>query len=621
MQPDPDSHTPEERYRARERHAEERRAREARRSSVLSHARLAVFAALVGFGIWAEERPGPLPFALTAAALIGFVALVARHQEVRERERWFTDLAEVSRQGLHRLARHWDAVPARPAPPAAAAHPYAVDLDLYGRASLSQLIGPPGSASGEAVLDGWLLAPAPAPEVAARQAAVRELVPAMDLRDTVAVHGRRTREVRGEDLRRFLAWAESPPWLRERPWLRWTAWLLPVLTAGALVLELLAPAAPSFWLLTLGAALALTLGPGRRAHHEFDAAFGREGMFRHYPELLEAVAGHEARSPLLARLHGALTAGAEPAYRRMGRLRRLMQLADLRYSGMLHLPVQLLTMWDFHVLHALERWKEESGRQARGWLEALGEVEALASLAALAHDHPDWCFPEVHENGPAVLEARALGHPLLGAAERVSNDVTVGPPGRFLFVTGSNMSGKSTLLRALGTNVVLAHTGGPACADALRLPPLVVRTSVRVQDSLARGVSYFMAELHKLKEVVDEADRLAGDPHWTLLYLLDEILHGTNTAERQVAARRVIRHLVEGGAVGAVTSHDLELTAGPELASEAVAVHFTERFERSADGRPRMSFDYRLREGVATSTNALRLMELVGLAPAEPDGT
>ncbi|HUH12499.1 MAG TPA: hypothetical protein VMK65_05295 [Longimicrobiales bacterium] len=621
MDPAPDSRTPEGRYRARHAAAQERREREARRSRLLSRLRLAAFAAVVGFGVWAEEKPGPLPLALTGAALIGFVALVARHQTVRQREEWFADLAEVSRQGLHRLARRWDAIPVRAAPPDAVAHPYAADLDLYGPASLSQLLGPQGSARGQAVLYGWLLAPAPPDTVAPRQAAVRELAPALDLRDALAVHGHRTRSVAEADLRGFVAWAESPAWLSGQAWVRWMARVLPPLIVASLLLEVLVPAAPPLWLLLLAAALALTLGPGRRAHREFDRAFAREGMFRHYPELLEAAASHEARTPLMVMIGQKLDAGAEPAHRRMARLRRLMQLADLRYSAMLHLPVQLLTLWDFHVLDALERWKATSGAHVRGWLDALGEVEALAALAALAHDHPDWCFPELSDGPPRLLAAEALGHPLLGEGERVTNDVTVGPPSRFLFVTGSNLSGKSTLLRALGTNVVLAHAGGPVCAGALRLPPLVVRSSVRVQDSLARGVSYFMAELQKLKEVVDEADRLAGDPRWTLFYLLDEILQGTNTAERQVAARRVIRHLVDAGALGAVTSHDLELTAGPELADAAAAVHFSERFEHDADGRARMTFDYRLREGVATSTNALRLMELVGLSAGMPEGT
>jgi DNA mismatch repair ATPase MutS len=243
--------------------------------------------------------------------------------------------------------------------------------------------------------------------------------------------------------------------------------------------------------------------------------------------------------------------------------------------------------------------------------------EALAALAGLAHDNPDWVFPDLSRAADSFA-ARGLGHPLLPAETRVVNDVEVGPAGTFLLVTGSNMSGKSTLLRAIGVNAVLAGAGGPVCAAACRLPPVALWTSVRVQDSLERGVSYFMAELQRLKLVVDAADRQAASGGPPVLYLLDEILQGTNTAERQIAARRIIAHLVARGAIGAVSTHDLALADAPELANAARAVHFTDTIGDAA-GAPTMSFDYRLRPGVATTTNALRLMELVGLK-LEEDG-
>jgi DNA mismatch repair ATPase MutS len=209
------------------------------------------------------------------------------------------------------------------------------------------------------------------------------------------------------------------------------------------------------------------------------------------------------------------------------------------------------------------------------------------------------------------FSAEGLGHPLIADDVRVHNDVTVGPPGTFLLITGSNMSGKSTLLRAVGVNAVLAQAGAPCCAQRLRLTPLAVRTSIVVQDSLARGVSHFMAELERLKQVVDAADAAAGGPV-AVLYLLDEILHGTNTAERRIAARRVIRHLLAARAIGGVTTHDLELVNDVALRDHARLVHFQETF---GDDR-RLSFDYRLRPGLATSTNALKLMRYVGLPDA-----
>jgi DNA mismatch repair ATPase MutS len=267
------------------------------------------------------------------------------------------------------------------------------------------------------------------------------------------------------------------------------------------------------------------------------------------------------------------------------------------------------------VLWLLERWQRRNSAAVRPWLEVLGEFEALAGLATLAHDHPDWQFPMLTPEEPAQLVARKLAHPLLRPAIAVANDVQIGPAGSFLLVTGSNMSGKSTLLRSIGLNVALAQAGGPVCAAELRLPPLQLATSMRVSDSLELGVSYFMAELQRLKDIVDAAEQVRGGPR-TLLFLLDEILHGTNTAERQIAARRIIRHLLAQGAIGAVSTHDLGLAEADDLAAAGQTVHFGERLDGNGGG-PLLRFDYTLRPGLAGSTNALKLMALIGLPQAD----
>jgi DNA mismatch repair ATPase MutS len=194
----------------------------------------------------------------------------------------------------------------------------------------------------------------------------------------------------------------------------------------------------------------------------------------------------------------------------------------------------------------------------------------------------------------------------------VANDVAIGPPGTFLMVTGSNMSGKSTLLRAVGANVVLAQAGAPVCAEQLTLPPILLATSMRIHDSLADGVSFYMAELRRLKQIVDAAREQTADTKRVLLYLLDEILQGTNTAERQIAVRRVLAHLLAEGAIGAISTHDLQLAADSTLSKAGQTVHFRETIH-SESGRQEMTFDYRLREGLATTSNALKLLEIVGL--------
>jgi DNA mismatch repair ATPase MutS len=290
----------------------------------------------------------------------------------------------------------------------------------------------------------------------------------------------------------------------------------------------------------------------------------------------------------------------------MRRLFRILGFAELRTgAAIFHFPVQALTLWDFHVVFALDGWRRDAGRRVRDWMEAVGELDALSALARIRHDNPGWAAPAL-DPGP-VLQARDLGHPLIPDDRRVGNDVEIGPPGTLLLVTGSNMSGKSTLLRAVGLNIVLAQSGAPVCAAAMRLPPSDLQTSIRVQDSLELGLSYFMAALARLKGVVDAAEHERADR--VLFYLLDEILQGTNSAERGIAVRGVARHLLEAGAIGAMTTHDLAIAGEPPLETAARLVHFTE----TVDEQGNMAFDYRLRPGLATSRNALRLMKLIGI--------
>jgi DNA mismatch repair ATPase MutS len=262
-------------------------------------------------------------------------------------------------------------------------------------------------------------------------------------------------------------------------------------------------------------------------------------------------------------------------------------------------------MWDVHCAFALLGWRARAGERVRAWLDALGEVEALGSLAGFAFEHPAFAWPELTP-GP-LLEARAVGHPLLPEARRVGNDVRLPVAGRALVVTGSNMSGKSTMLRALGVNAVLAFAGAPVCAVTMRIGAARVATSMRIEDSLEEGVSHFYAELRRLKRVLDWAGEKGRPP---VLFLLDEILHGTNSRERVLGACAVVRELVGCGALGAVSTHDLGITAlERELGGKVENVHFEEQVEGEA-----MTFDYVLRPGIVQSSNALRLMRAVGIA-------
>jgi len=442
-----------------------------------------------------------------------------------------------------------------------------------------------------------------------RQEAVREMAGAFDYRDRIAAEARLMNSDSMEDVQGFLRWCENPGWLSGRTWLRAAAILLPPVNLAAIILYSLGmvPTAAVAWPLLLSA---LVMAPAWKAIHRAcsEADDGESGV-RHYGSLLSLLADAPLDSRYAADLRQRLGAGTRPAPREIATLRRLLDMAEARRSPLFHVPLALVLLWDVHVLAALERWKQRSGARVRTWLDVVGEAEALAALAALAADHPDWTMPTLDAE-VTTLRARALGHPLLAPELCVRNDVEVGPAGSFLLVTGSNMSGKSTLVKAVGLNVVLGQAGGPVCAEALRIPPLRVVTSIHVTDSLADGVSFFMAGLQRLRQVVDAAEEAGTAPGPGVLYLLDEILQGTNSAERRIAARTVLRRLLRSGAIGAVTTHDLSLADAEDLNARAVPVHLTESV---GDGSEGLTFDYRLRTGIATSTNALRLLQLVGL--------
>ncbi len=576
---------------------------------------LALAAALVLVDVW---EGGAERLALGAALVLGvaFIAEIRWHRRTRRREAWHEALRALAHEGILRLERRWrelaEALPPgeRAAETPGAAHPYARDLDVLGEASLVRLLGPVTSELGRAKLRAWLLDPSPPERARARGEAVQELAPEAELRSVLAAHGRMGALPRPRTIEPFLAWAEGTPWIGAG--MRWAAWLLPALSiglgAGASFLGW-----PPLWALPALAQVEVLRRTWRRIHAELAVVEDGGLPLQAYGPQVGVLEGRSWSSPYLRELTGRLGGAEVPASRELRRLTRLLDTVESR-RNLFYATFAPFLLLEVHLAAALDRWRKRSGPAVRAWLETLGSVEALSALATTAHDHTDWCFPDFAAEGPTKLRAEALGHPLLRPDACVRNDVEVGPPGGFLLVTGSNMSGKSTLLRAIGANVVLARAGGPVCARSMTVPEVRVCTSMRVEDSVTEGVSLFMAELLRIRDIVQAADQPGAPP---VLFLLDEILHGTNTAERRVAARAVIRHLLAREAIGAVSTHDLTLADAADLRATAEAVHFREQVVSGEEGRTRLTFDYLLRPGLATTRNALKLLDAVGLGGLE----
>jgi hypothetical protein len=307
-------------------------------------------------------------------------------------------------------------------------------------------------------------------------------------------------------------------------------------------------------------------------------------------------------SPLLAGLKRRLETQSLPPSKQIARLRSLIEYREQASNQMFAIVAEPL-LWSMHFAFAIERWRQVSGPHIGEWIDAVGEIEALSSLAGYASEHGGDPFPELVSDGP-LFDGTAIAHPLIAEHVVVRNDVCLDGNLRMLLISGSNMSGKSTLLRAVGLNTVLAWAGAPVRAQRLRLSPLAVGASMRIQDSVLDGKSRFYAEITRLRQIVDMAG--AQPP---LLFLLDELLSGTNSHDRRIGSEAVVRSLVQRGVIGLVTTHDLALARIADgLAPHAVNVHFEDHIE---DGH--IAFDYRMRPGVVEKSNAIELMRSVGL--------
>lgn len=529
-------------------------------------------------------------------------------------------------RGLARIDGHWAGTGESGARFLNEHHPYALDLDIFGHASLFELLSTARTRMGEETLAAWLQRPAPPDEIRARHEAIAELAPRLDLREDIAVIGENVRAGVHPDA--LASWGEQPRILTRSPF-RAAAWgvsALGALVVLTLMTAILVPRAtldrlPEDGLATVRACSFLIVMAVITILWRFkkrtDRVISEAQAAAQDLDLLEGVLdrleGERFGAPRLALLRAALDVEGRPPSRRIAQLNRLMDLVDSR-GNMIVAVLAPLVLLDLHLAYALEDWRQTSGPAMRRWLNVVGEIEALSSLAAYRSEHPRDVFPEILSH-PPCFDGESVSHPLLAEKVAVANDVRIGdlatgPSERaarvcqVLVVSGSNMSGKSTLLRTIGVNAVLAQAGAPVRARRLRLSSLNIGASIRIQDSLQEGTSRFYAEITRLRQIMDTA---ANRP--PVLFLIDELLHGTNSHDRRIGAEAIVRGLVNRHAIGLVTTHDLALAhIADALGARGANVHFQDHLE---DGR--MHFDYRLRSGVVQKSNAIALMRSVGL--------
>lgn len=588
---------PIEEYRRRLKERERRLTDFARWEANVANARLAVFVTGV-LMTWLALGAHLVHPVWIIMPFFAFAVLIVVHERVLRSIRRAKSGADYYRWGIARIEDRWTGTGWDGSDLAPEEHPYAQDLDIFGRGSLFQLLCTAQTRTGAKTLADWLCAPASPQEIRARQASVEELRYRIDLREEIAYEGRRmaSRVVP----QAITAWASAQAVFASR-------WLPAVAFAASLVAALagagLLFGAPPWPLSLAGIGLvALHMVVRKKVCEVMSAAEEPSRELDVVGHVLARLERESFEHPYLQELKQGIKEGPVRASVAIAHLRRLLILREASFN-MIFGPLAAVLMWDYHFARAVDAWRYRHGAAIDRWLESVGRLEALCALASYTYEHPEDPFPDIVEEGP-VVRAQGLAHPLLPAARCVRNDVVLDEGVRLLIISGSNMSGKTVLLRTVGINIILGSAGAPVRAQALSFSPLAVGATISIHDALQAGVSRFYAEITRIRSLMD----IAQGPI-PLLFLLDEIFHGTNSWDRRIGARAVLRGFVQAGAIGLVTTHDLAVTElESEFGEKAVNVHFEDHVEND-----RLAFDYQLRPGVANKSNALALMRAIGL--------
>lgn len=594
---------------------------------------LRLLLALLGFGLLGfgliEKTASPWIWKIGVVFIFAFLVAATWH----ETNVWIVSILNQRLRGYKRLvarcARDWKSLP--PLPSEVVSPKYhselSRDLDLFGDRSLYRWVSLATTQTGAKTVCDWMMYWAPPSEITDRQKAVQELVLQRDWRMAFFENAcNYQQQLSGPE--GIVEWSASPSHFANRRWLQMLTWVSPMMFFVGIVLILLFKYSENDLGQTIGLGMMLggaavnfllTMGIIGPIHDTFQKIGAANRELQSLREMISRIEKLPCQSRLLIRAKSLCQNDDHSADLALARLQRIMSLAGMQRSPLMFIPYLLLqvgVLWDVRVLELLEHWKVQNGEKTQGWLDSIGVIETLCASAAIADEYPNWMYPQLHDRNDhlseRLLEIKCIAHPLLNDSSRVNNDVSIDRSHPLLLVTGSNMAGKSTLLRSIGVNAILARLGAPVCANSWISASLDLASSIRVQDSLQDGVSFFMAELRRLRDVVETAkaqDHAAGRP---MLVLLDEILQGTNSRERQIAVEHVLDCLVRYGCIVITSTHDLEMAGNPSIQRIAQTVHFREHFVNE-NGKQVMKFDYIMHPGVTPTTNALKLLEMVGL--------
>ncbi|MBU3142570.1 MutS family DNA mismatch repair protein [Clostridium sp. CF012] len=571
--------------------------------SFISLLRFLVFASGLGFTIFFYMRTN---YYLCLSALIAtsiiFVFLAIKHIKIKHNKIRCSILSEINENCIKRLDNNWKDFADNGEDFSDENHNYTKDLDIFGESSLFQWINTCTTYFGRKKLKDTLSAPIYSIEqIHKRQTALKELANNIGWTQRLQAEAILS-ENKNHDPKELFQWAEDSNEFFLKSWVIATIRILPIITISIFLASLIfSKVSYKIGLLSIVLHIILLALGYKPTSKDLNTVHQYKNTILIYNNLLLHIENKAFSSEYLIKLKEKLinSQGLTASFQ----IKKLVNLVNLisDRSNMYYIPINILTLWDYQCLINLQRFKKASGASLKSWLEVIGEMEALNSLGAIAYEHSDWAMPKFQAESP-IFKAKKLGHPLLGS-KRVYNDVLIEKSQNILLITGSNMSGKSTLLRTTGINLVLAYAGAPVCADDFYCSIMDIYTCMRTSDNLEKNISSFYAELLRIKKLVSATENKAP-----IFFLLDEIFKGTNSIDRHTGAKVLVSKLSNENALGFVSTHDLELGEIQNTNVKVKNYHLKEYYKDD-----KLYFDYKLRPGVSTTRNALYLMKMAGL--------
>ncbi|MEZ4952129.1 MAG: hypothetical protein R2825_00975 [Saprospiraceae bacterium] len=571
-----------------------------------SMVRLAVFFGSVAIGIFLGTVHWLALSVFILLFLGGFYRLMKWHTQMLTDAKHLERLAEINAEEDKALQHEYSVFPDGEIY-LNVDHPNALDLDLFGDYSFFQYCCRATTVIGRDRLAAYLTEPAPIAEINNRQKAITELKNMLDWRQHFRAYGNEVKDD-PKHLKMLNDWLRDEDIVLGNQWLKVAYLLAPVWFFICVLIWIFFVPWQVFlliWLIPPGLILSKTKEKIDRIH--LRTTYAGDMLFR-YAGLLQHIEGQDFIAKKIAALKSPLVPDGRPASSHIQQLSYIISQLNVRYN-FFAIFLNLIMLWDLRWVFRLEKWKAQQRGNLPIWFEALCEFETLSSFANLWYNNPDWVMPTVKESGK--LEAKELGHPLIHAKGRICNDLSLPIHGHIKLITGSNMAGKSTFLRTVGINIVLAQTGGPVCAQRLELPPMRVYSSMRTVDALHESTSSFYAELKRLKVIIEAVKSAGalGSTDLPVFFLLDEILKGTNSVDRHTGSKALIQQLIHLQGGGLIATHDLELGILEATSDGAIENLCMEVEVKNGE----LYFDYKLKKGVSKSFNATLLMRRMGI--------